>query len=57
MMDRDEIIRRFAEYYGIEPDEETGEYDLEDSDWTAGCRFDDEGRWLSLMNVVDALTR
>ena len=52
-MDRDEIIRRLAEYYRIEPDEETGEYDLDDYEWTAGCSKN--GRWLCLAEVVEAL--
>ncbi len=56
MMDRNEIIRRLAEYYGIEPDEETGEYNLDDYDWQAGCSMGIGGRWLCLANVVEALT-
>ena len=53
-MDRDEIIRRLAEYYRIEPDEETGEYDLDDYDWQSGCSKN--GRWLCLAEIVEALT-
>jgi len=53
-MERDEIIRRLAEYYRIEPDEETGEYDLDDYDWQSGCSKN--GRWLCLAEVVEALT-
>lgn len=55
-MDRDEIIRRLAEYYRIEPDEETGEYDLDSYDWQAGCSMGIGGRWLCLANIVEALT-
>ena len=55
-MDREEIINALAEYFGIEPSED-GEYDLTDYDWTAGCRFAyGSDRWLSLANVVKALT-
>ena len=55
-MTREEIIRRLADYYEIEPDEETGEYDLTDCDWTSGCRDFVTGKWLSLAEVVKALT-
>lgn len=55
-MDRDEIIRRLAEYYRIEPDEETGEYDLDDYDWQSGCSFRGGSRWLCLAEIVEALT-
>jgi len=55
-MDRDEIIRRLAEYYRIEPDEETGEYDLDSYDWQSGCSMGIGGRWLCLANIVEALT-
>ena len=54
-MDRDEIIRRLAEYFEIEPDDETGEYDLSGYEWRAGCRFNGD-IWLSLSEVVNALT-
>ena len=52
-MDRDEIIRRLAEYFRIERDE-NGEYDLDSYDWQAGCSKN--GRWLCLAEIVDALT-
>lgn len=53
-MDRDDIIRRLAEYYRIEPDEETGEYNLDSYEWQAGCGKN--GRWLCLAEIVEALT-
>jgi len=54
-MEREEIINKLAEYFDIEPNE-NGEYDLSDYEWTAGCRMDGY-TWLSLANVVEALTR
>ena len=54
-MDREEIIERLAEYFGIEPDE-NGEYDLNDYDWQAGASMGYGGMWLNLANVVEALT-
>ena len=55
-MDRDEIIEKLAYYFGLEPDDETGEYDLDSYDWQAGCSMGRGGMWLNLANVVDALT-
>lgn len=54
-MDREEMIERLAEYFGIEPDEETGEYDLNDYEWQAGCSFGG-GVWLNLANIIECLT-
>lgn len=53
-MTREEAIRRLAKYYGLEPEEESGEFDLDSYDWTAGCG-DGEGRWISLANVIHAI--
>ena len=56
-MNREEIINALGEYFEIERNEDGG-YDLTDYDWTAGCRFKYGGdKWLSLANVVEALTR
>ncbi len=55
-MGKKEIIRRLGEYFDCELGE-NGEYDLTDYDWTAGCRFSPDGKWLSLSTVVEALTR
>lgn len=55
-MDRDEIIHRLADCYGIDPDEETGEYDLDSYDWQSGCGFNGSSRWLCLAEIVEALT-
>lgn len=51
-MDKEQVIRALAEYFNIEA-EEDGTYDLDDYDWTSGCRFN--GRWLCLKNVVECL--
>lgn len=53
-MDRQEIIEALAVRFGIEPNEETGEYDLEDYDWQSGCYIN--GEWLSLAEIVNCLT-
>ena len=53
-MTREEIIELLAEHYGIERDEETGEYDLDDYDWQAGCYARSE--WLSLAAIVDLVS-
>ena len=53
-MDREELIEKLAFYFGLEPDEETGEYELDSYDWQAGCSMGG-GIWLNLANVVDAL--
>ena len=53
-MTREEFIELLAEHYGIERDEETGEYDLNDYDWQAGCYARHE--WLSLAAIVDLVS-
>lgn len=51
-MDREEIIERLADYFGIEP--EDGDYDLDGYDWQSGAYLN--GReWLSLAVIVDIL--
>ena len=52
-MDREEIIEKLAEYFGIEPDE-NGDYDLDGYDWQSGCSF--KGRWLNLATIVECLS-
>ena len=49
-MDRQEIMERVAEWFGIEPDE-NGEYDIDDYDWQAGC-YINGGKFLNLGEVV-----
>ena len=48
-----EVIEAVAEWYDIDPDDETGEYDLDSYDWTAGCNFD--GHWTCLKDVVGCI--
>lgn len=48
-----EVIEAVAEWYDIDPDDETGEYDLDSYDWTAGCNFD--GHWMCLKDVVGCI--
>ena len=54
VMNKDKVILALAEYFDIEPDDETGDYDLDSYDWSSGCSFGG-GIWLSLANVVQAL--
>ena len=54
-MDRQEIIERLAEYFEIEPDVD-GNYNLNGYDWQAGCYTGRGDMWLTLANVVDALS-
>ena len=49
-MDRQEIMEMLGEWFGIEPDEETGEYDIDSYDWQAGCYMNH--KWFSLAEVV-----
>jgi len=51
-MSREEIMECVAEYFGIE--NETGEYDIRDYDWQAGC-YMGNGRFLSLGEVVKCI--
>ena len=50
---KDEIIEALANEYGIEPDEDTGEYDLTSYEWTAGCYVNHT--WMSLADIVYTL--
>ena len=52
-MDRQEIMQAVAEYFGLAPDEETGEYDINSYDWISGCYIN--RRWLSLEEVVKCI--
>ena len=52
-MTRQEMIEKLAEYFDIEPNED-GEYDLDDYEWTAGCRFNGS-TWLNLKNIINCL--
>jgi len=52
-MTKQELIETLADAFNIEPDDETGEYDLNDYDWQAGCYCNHV--WFSLASVVDAL--
>lgn len=49
-MERQEIMEKVAEWYGIEPDE-NGEYDIDSYDWQAGC-YIARGTFLNLAGVV-----
>ena len=53
-MKKEKVIEALAQYFEIEPDEDTGVYDLTGYDWTSGCGFGG-GVWLSLANIIDAL--
>lgn len=53
-MTREELIELLAEHYGIERDEETGEFDLDDYDWQSGCYA--RNRWFSLAEIVDIVS-
>lgn len=54
---KDEIIKALADAYGIEPNEDTGKYDLDDYEWTSGCGgYNGYYSWLTLANVVEILT-
>lgn len=54
-MTRDDLIEALADYFGLalEIDSGTGEYDLNNYDWEAGCYCNDA--WMSPRNVVYAL--
>ena len=52
-MTRAELIEKLAEYFEIEPNE-NGEYNLNDYEWVAGCRFNGD-TWLNLKNIVECL--
>ena len=54
-MDREEIMERVAEWFGIEPNED-GSYDIEDYDWQAGC-YINGGKFLNLEQVVMCIER
>ena len=55
-MDEREVIEALANYFGIEPDEETGEYNLKSYDWISGCSMGNgSDHWLTLANVIEAL--
>ena len=51
-MDRQELMERLADWFGIEPDE-NGEFNINSYDWQAGCYSN--GSWLSLAEVVKCL--
>lgn len=53
-MEKEKVVSALAKYFEIEPEEETGNYDLSGYDWTSGCGFGG-GIWLSLANVIEAL--
>lgn len=50
---KQEIAALIAERFDIDPDEETGEYDLSDYEWTSGCYHGN--KWLSLAEVVNMI--
>ena len=55
-MDRQEIMEKVANYFGIKPDED-GEYDISSYEWTAGCytngkNWCGEASWMSLAEFV-----
>lgn len=52
-MEMQELIEALANWFDIEPDEETGEFDLEDYDWQAGCYINE--KWFSLAEVVKCI--
>ena len=53
-MSREEIIQYVANWFGIEPNDD-GVYDLDDSDWTTGCRDYVTGKWFCLKEVVKCI--
>lgn len=56
-MDRNEIIEKLCNYFGLEyPEMENGEYNTSDDyDWESGA-YNSYGRWISLNEMVKALT-
>ena len=52
-MTSEQVIEAVAEWYNIEPDEQTGKYDLDDYDWQSGCSHN--GHWVCIADVVGCI--
>ena len=48
-MDRQEIMRKLARWFDIEPDED-GTFDIDSREWQTGCY--NNGVWLCLAEIV-----
>lgn len=54
-MTKTELIEALAEYFGLEIPEKPN--DIHDNyDWICGCSMGNDGPWLTLENVIDAIS-